>query len=297
MKLKFTCLSLLASAGLLVLPNLVQAQPSAHYVPGAEGLKAATLPPPGIWLRDYNIAYYATTLNDVQGNKIPGLDPRVLIYANVPRLIWITDLQLLGGNIGVDALVPLQYTSARIGGFDDRTFGIGDVFAEVSWSKHIQQFDFSVAYGPWAPTGNTAPPPTTRAGLGYWTHMFTAGATWYIDADKKWAVSVLNRYEINAEKEDTEITPGQAYTVEGGASYTLNKTLDLGIIGYYQQKVTEDSGPGASPLRDRVAGIGPEVGMFYPKHMLGWSLRYAYEFMAENRLQGHTLALTITKRF
>jgi hypothetical protein len=35
-------------AGLFTLPNLVQAQPTAHYVPGSEGIKAATLPPPGI---------------------------------------------------------------------------------------------------------------------------------------------------------------------------------------------------------------------------------------------------------
>ncbi len=31
--------------------------------------------------------------------------------------------------------------------------------------------------------------------------------------------------------------------------------------------------------------------------MLGVSLRYAYEFMAENRLQGHTFTLTLTKKF
>jgi hypothetical protein len=31
--------------------------------------------------------------------------------------------------------------------------------------------------------------------------------------------------------------------------------------------------------------------------MLFVSARYAYEFMAEDRAQGHTLALTLTKRF
>jgi len=31
--------------------------------------------------------------------------------------------------------------------------------------------------------------------------------------------------------------------------------------------------------------------------MLGVSLRYAYEFMAESRLQGHMIALTLTKKF
>jgi hypothetical protein len=30
--------------------------------------------------------------------------------------------------------------------------------------------------------------------------------------------------------------------------------------------------------------------------MLGVSVRYAYEFLADNRLQGHTVTLTITKK-
>lgn len=299
MKLKSTYL--LLGTGVLALPALVQAQPTAHYVPGIEGIKAASLPPPGIYLRDYNVAYYADRVNDAHGNKIGAADPEAFIYANVPRLIWITDAQVLGGNLGVDALLPLQYTDLKVntpgGRFDDSTFGIGDFFVEGTWSTHLKQFDFSLGYGIWAPTGDSAPGLTTRAGAGFWTHMFTAGATWFIDTDKKWAVTALNRYEINHEKDDTDITPGQAYTVEGGISYTLNKTIDIGAVGYYQQQVTEDSGRGSQPERDRVAGIGPEISVFYPRVTFGWSLRYAYEFMAESRLQGHTLALTLTKRF
>jgi hypothetical protein len=46
-----------------------------------------------------------------------------------------------------------------------------------------------------------------------------------------------------------------------------------------------------------VAAVGPEVSVMFPKQMLFLSLRYNYEFMAENRAQGHTVALTVTKRF
>ena len=78
----------------------------------------------------------------------------------------------------------------------------------------------------------------------------------------------------------------------------MTKTIDVGAIGYYQQQVTGDTGPALNQTpRDRVAGIGPEVSAFFPKIMLGVSLRYAYEFMAENRLQGNTVTLTLTKRF
>jgi hypothetical protein len=289
-------------AGLLGVPTLPTAQPTAHYVPGVEGIKGASLPPPGLYLRDYNAVYYADRINDAHGDKVGGLDTKAFIYANVPRLVWITDYQLLGGFIGVDGLLPLQYTDLDIKAgpnklISDSTFGIGDLFGEVTWSKHIQKFDFSLGAGVWAPTGDSAPGLTTRAGLGYWTCMLTAGATWYIDPEKKWAVSALNRYEFNSEKDDADFTPGQAYTLEWGLSYGLSKTVDVGLAGYYQQQVTGDSGRNGSSERDRVAGVGPEVSVFYPRYALGWSLRYAYEFLAESRLQGHTAALTITKRF
>jgi hypothetical protein len=279
-------------AGLLALPELVQAQPTAHYAPGLEGIKAATLPPPGVYLRDYNQFYYADQVNDSQGNKLA--DQKAFVYVNAPRLIWITDTEVLGGYLGLDALVPLKYTYLK---GVDQTFGIGDVFGEGTWSSHLKQWDFSLGAGVWAPTGDPASEFATYAGNGYWGEMLTAGATWYPDQEKKWALSVLNRYEFNQKQSHTDITPGQVYTVEGGLSYGVTKTVDVGAIGYYQQKVTEDSGSLASSARDRVAGIGPEISMFFPSATFGVSLRYAYEFMAESRLQGQTVTLTLTKRF
>jgi hypothetical protein len=285
--------------GLLALPSLVQAQPTAHYVPGVEGIKGASLPPPGLYLRDYNVAYTSSRLNDSAGKEIPGTDLEAFTYANVPRVIWITDTKVLGGYVGVDALLPLVYSKVAVGPsehrFDDATFGIGDFFAEATLSWHIQQFDFSFASGVWMPTGDSGSP--TRAGAGYWTPMLTAGATWYIDKEKTWAVSALNRYEFNTEQRDTHVTPGQAYTLEWGISKALMKTIDVGAVGYYQQKVTTDSGTDASKSRDRVAAIGPEISVVCPKCMLFTSFRYLYEFMAEDRAQGHTFALTFTKKF
>ncbi len=294
------CIGSLLAAGLLILTTSSQAQPSAHYVPGVEGIKGASLPPPGFWLRDYNAVYYADRLNNPDGSKNDAVDAKAFIYANVPRLLWITDTKVLGGYLGLDALVPLQYTDLDIKAgpntiIDDSTFGIGDLFVEGTWSSHLKQFDLALGYGVWAPTGDSSPEPTTRAGLGYWTHMLTAGATWYIDNDKKWAVSALNRYEFSTEKEDTDTIPGQAYTLEWGVSYGLTKTIDVGAAGYYQQQVNPTTGSSWSS-RNRVAAAGPEISAFFPKWMLGLSLRYDYEFMAENRLQGHTVALTITKK-
>jgi hypothetical protein len=298
MKTQFVRLVLVASLALL--PGLLQAQPSAHYVPGVEGIKGATLPPPGFYFRDYNYFYTADQLNNASGNKNGPADLDTFTYANLPRVIWITDTKFLGGFVGVDGFLPLVYHQASLNlgpgsSFNGNTFGVGDFFAEGTLSWHLKQFDFSVGSGIDAPTGDspTSPGPTTAPGMGYWTFMQTAGATWYIDQEKTWAVSALNRYEFNTEQRDTHITPGQVYTLEWGVSKTVAKVVDLGAAGYYQQQVTSTS---KSPL-NRVAAVGPEVVVTFPDQMLFVSLRYNYEFMAENRAQGHAFALTLTKRF
>jgi hypothetical protein len=72
--------------------------------------------------------------------------------------------------------------------------------------------------------------------------------------------------------------------------------VTLGAVGYYQQQTTISTGGNSSRERGRVAAIGPEIATFFPSAMLGVSLRYEYEFLAESRLQGNTVMLTITKK-
>jgi len=287
---------LFLAVSLMALPGILQAQPSAHYAPGVEGIKGASLPPPGVYFRDYNYFYWADQLNDSSGNKNGPANLDAFTYVNLPRLLWITDTKFLGGNVGVDGFLPLVYQQASATGFNGNTFGVGDLFAEGTLSWHLKQFDFAIGSGVDMPTGDspTSPGPTTKPGLGYWTFMQTAGATWYVDQEKTWAVSALNRFEFNTEQRDTDITYGDVYTLEWGISKGVCKEADLGVVGYYQQQVTGDSN--GQPL-NRVAAIGPEVSFMFPKQMLFVSLRYNYEFMAYSRAQVNDITLTLTKRF
>ena len=75
-------------------------------MPGVEGIKGASLPPPGFYVRDYNYFYASHRLNDSNGKSAPPGDFDAFTYGNIPRVIWITDLKLLDGFVGVDALLP-----------------------------------------------------------------------------------------------------------------------------------------------------------------------------------------------
>ena len=292
--------ALVLFAGIFALATQLQAQlpVGSHYPTGAEGIKGASLPPPGIYLRDYNFFYTATK---VEGAPV---DVNLFAYVQAPRLIWMTKQEILGANYGMDIIVPFAYKNiyadAPIGTAGQ--FNLADIQLEpllLSW--HLKQFDIAAGYAIWVPTGNfdTSTPAKylTSPGSGYWTHMFTLGSTWYPDEKKTWAFSLLNRYEINTEQDDTDITPGNMLTMEWGLSKTVAQGIDVGVIGYYQQLVTKDTGTGASPHFSHVVAVGPEVNAFWPKLGAFTSLRYAVEVDAANRPQGQTVVLTITKPF
>lgn len=288
---------------LILLPILAQAQLpppnfTGHYPAGVEGIKGGSLPPPGFYFRDYNLFYHSDHLR-VKGTP-PGLDYEVTAYVNAPRAIWISDYKILGGFYGADVLLPIGYVDQddSFGLFENKS-GVGDIFVEpITLSWHPKQWDLGVGYGFWAPTGNydDSPFAPNLIWKGYWGHMLTAGATYYLDTNKTVAVSLLNRYEINHENDDYNITAGNTYTLEWGISKSIRKTVDVGVVGYWQQQTTKD-GNSSNDILDRIISVGPEVSVFCPKIGLITSLRYLYEFGARDRPEGHLTTLTLTKPF
>jgi hypothetical protein len=211
-----------------------------HYPSGAEGIKAATLPPPGFYLRDYNLFYYA--------DDFPGGPPdfKAFAYIQAPRAIYITDLQFLGANYGMDLLIPFYYGDVQYqtptGKFKDTTFTMGDLqFEPLLLAWHLKQFDFGAGYAFWAPTGDynqDGTRPSRLLGKGFFSHQLTAGLTWYPDQAKTWSISALNRYEIHMEQEHNEFTAGDTDTLEFGIGKALNQYIEIGAAGYCQKQVT-----------------------------------------------------------
>jgi hypothetical protein len=286
-KTSLSCLALTACALAAGLP--AQAQ---HYAPGLEGIKAASIPPSGLYFRDYNYLYMA--------DRYPGgpSDFDLTAYVQAPRVIYMTDWHPLGLDYGMDIIVPFAYTTVKTPAGRTCDFGLADISVEpLLLSKHFDRFDVSAGYSFWAPTGEFSQFKSGSPGKGYWGHMITLGGTWYPDSEKTYSISLLNRYEINQEQDQTHITPGNTDTLEFGIAKAFTKTIEAGVIGYYQAQTTDDTGAGSLNNHDHVAGIGPEINLFCTKLGVAASLRYAYEFEAKDRPQGHVLCLTLTKRF
>ncbi|ALG66611.1 SphA family protein [Beggiatoa leptomitoformis] len=269
-----------------------------HYVNGVEGLKAASVPPAGFYYRLYNVFYNADSLMDGSSNELP-VDFDVSVYAMANRFIWITEQKILGADYGMNVILPLINTDISIGalGVDDSDFALGDVLLEpiiLSW--HESAFDAVTAAGVYIPSGNYDVNQPASASKGYWTGLLTAGVTYYADPEKTWSASILSRYEFHGKQDDTNITAGDDFHFEWGVGKTI-EGWDVGLVGYNQWQVTEDSGEGASTTKDRIGAIGAEVGTFIPSLKTAISFRALQEYQAKDRSEGSLITLTLTKIF
>ncbi|HNX25048.1 MAG TPA: transporter, partial [Spirochaetota bacterium] len=270
-----------------------------------EGIKAATLPGPGFYYKMYNTYYTADKMMDDSGKNISAADLDLTVYANVHRFIWGTGAKVLGADLIVDAIIPLVYTDISIntpgGRVEENSFNLGDINLEpavLSW--HRNTFDAAAGIGFFAPTGKYDAADPSSAGKDMWTTMLTLGGTLYFDEEKTWTASILARYETHTEKNDTKIKPGDEFHFEWGIGKTLMKLIDVGVSGYCQWQITDDSGDGVSydkSVHDRVFAAGPEIDIFIPQIMSAVSLKCQKEFGAVDRSEGYVANLSLTKIF
>ena len=299
-KLVLAVLCVLFSVG--VYGKTASSGETGHYVNGVEGIKASTLPPPGFYWRLYSVYYEADELKDKDRDDLDvGFDLNV--FALVNRFVWISNVQILGGDYGADVIIPLVYTDIEIDAFgiEDDKFGLGDIAIEpfvLSW--HGARYDGSFGAAAYMPTGSHDKDEPASPGKDFWTAMFTLGGTYYFDSEKTWSASILARYEIHSEKGDSDVTPGDDFHFEWGLGKTLARIWDVGLAGYCQWQVTDDSGSDVNwdkNVRDEVYAIGPEVSVFIPPVKLFASLRTLWEFEAKDRSEGQVTTLTLTKVF
>jgi len=106
------CVSILAA--LLAVPEPASAQLKGHYVPGFTGLNNGSQGPPALTIV-FPIYFYTTdTLKDDDGDEL-GTHPRINATFFGPGLLRVTDVKLLGGNLG-GQILPIAFMKERLEG-------------------------------------------------------------------------------------------------------------------------------------------------------------------------------------
>jgi len=296
------CILALCAAMTILFCNAVLAQNTGHYVNGVEGIKAATLPPPGLYLRLYTVSYSADTMTAPDGSSIDELGLDLDVFATVGRLLWVTDKKLFGANYGMDVIFPYVSTHLQMDGIglNDRKSGMSDIAIEplvLSWTR--KRFETSAGVAFYLPTGDFELDEPASPGKDFHSTMLTLGGTYYLDEGKLWSASILSRYEMHGKSDKKEVRPGDDFHFEWGVARNVAKFWDVGLSGYCQWQVGVDkgSGPDVNAFKDRVFAAGPEVSKFFPAAKLILALRGQWEFGAEDRPEGRVLSMTLTKIF
>lgn len=283
-----------------------------HYPTGAEGIKAASLPPPGFYLKNYVVDYRSNRLKD-DDHQTQHVDFKFVRLAPVPRFVWMTKKKFLGADYGMDLAIPVIYDDVHIDalGVDDAHTNIGDILVEpllLGW--HGPRYDIGAGAGIWVPTGDWDADEPAESGKDFWSGMFTLGATYYLDKERTWSASALARYEIHTKKHRSRVRPGDDLSIEWGIGKDLPKGFTLGVAGYFEWQITDDAGGDVTwnkNYHDRVFAVGPEVCYAFfrkigsagsERKKFGYlSLRYLREFDAHDRPEGHFTALTFVWQF
>jgi hypothetical protein len=105
---------------------------------GGTDIRSATLPPPGVY--GGIIALGATAYDFVDGNGqvISALgDAHLNKVLAGPFAIYVPDVQVLGGSVGVAAIVPYGQECGHLFALSSSrcTVGHGDPYVELSWSR------------------------------------------------------------------------------------------------------------------------------------------------------------------
>jgi hypothetical protein len=209
-------------------------------------------------------------------------------------------LQLTGvyGRIKADVNKTLTGPggSTLTGTESDSHTGFGDLYpmASLKWNRGVHNFMVYTMAG--VPVGAYDKGRLANIGTNHWS-LDAGGGYTYLDDKKGHELSAVLGFTYNFENPDTNYKNGIDAHLDWAASQFFSEQFHAGLVGYFYQQVTGDSGSGAvlGDFKSRVYAIGPQAGYFFPVGEQKWyvNLKGFYEFDAKNRPEGWNVWLTL----
>ena len=273
-----------------------------HYPNGVEDFAVGALPPPGTYLVNYMLYVQKESLRDNSGNRVP-IDFDATVFAEVPRLIWVSPYKILGASYAAHAFLPLYAADVKVkaGGatvLDTDDKGLGDIiFSPLVLGWHFgPELHAVFALDLYAPTGNydRNDPASQILSKNHWTVEPVLAVSYLKNG---FDLSAKLMYDFNGENDDylnpatglvADLDPGQEFHFDWAAGYSLKNGFSGGVVGYNYWQTTDDEVNGAEvrDSRSKVGGIG--VGIKYWPKMgpFSMTLKQYWEYSAKNMPTG-----------
>ena len=198
----------------------------------------------------------------------------------------------IAGNLGLGG--P-GFTIGR--SLTETSSGFGDILpmASLRWNFGVNNFMTYLTGN--LTTGVYHSQSIANVGIGH-NAIDWGGAYTYFDPKAGHEFSATLGFTYNFENTNTNYKNGVDMHLDWGASQFLTKQWQVGLVGYWYQQLSCDSGSGdrVGCFESRVVGIGPQIGYIFPisKEWQGYiNLKGYGEFAAQNRPDGWNAWLTI----
>lgn len=267
----------------------------AAYPDGLENFLTGALPPPGVHTLLYGAVSRYTSLRGNDGERVGPPDFKVEVNALVPRVVWVTGQQVLGGQLAFEALLPLLDVSVLAGGATFGSTGAGDLVLGTAVGWHHGESLHSVAgLDVYLPTGDYDATDPSSLGKHTWTFQ-PVYAVSRIDPNG-WNGDVKLMWDVNRRNSDTRTRSGQALHADFAAGWGFGQGWVAGVGGHTFQQITDDDGPAAAAGKARAWALGPSVRYATPQGFLV-TAKLQREFGVRNRLEGTQFLVKATLPF
>lgn len=266
----------------------------AAYPDGLENYMVGAMPPPGV-----HLLWYAGTMryDRLRGNDGKSLVPDFKVTANVlaPRVVWVTQQKVFGGDLALHAIAPLLDIEFRAGGARFKRSGLGDMTFGVGLGYHVSPaLHYAVGLDVIAPVGRYDRRNPASPGKNYATFQPLLAITYTqpdgINADLKLM------YDFNLRNRDTDTRSGQAIHADYSLGWGFGNGWAAGVGGHFFRQVTDDRGPNRAQGKARALGFGPSVRY---ANQQGWlfTLKWQQEYDVRNRPEGRQLHMKLAIPF
>ncbi|MFJ3371571.1 transporter [Pseudomonas sp. NPDC086251] len=268
----------------------------SSYPMGAENYMSGAMSPPGLYSQFYVGHYEADALRGNQGEKVP-VDFRVRANSVAPRLIWVTEQQVLGASLAFHAIVPLVDLKVELNGQSQRKQGLGDIiFGPALGFHHSEKLHSIFALDFIAPSGEYDRGDLANIGRNYWV-VEPVVAVSYVDPNGL-NVDAKIMYDFNQRNDATDYRSGQELHVDYAVGWGLGNGWVVGVGGYMLHQTTDDrqDGERVEDNKGRAIAIGPSVKYTSDK---GWFLtaKWEQETQVRNRAEGNAYWMKLTIPF
>jgi hypothetical protein len=305
---KFAAAAFLAAASTV---SMADEGGVSFWLPGQFGSFAAVPGDPG-W--SLPLLYYHTSTDAgasksfSRGGRVrAGLDVKADLLLAIPTYVFTQPV--LGGQasvsmaglfgrakVGVDATLTGPGGGTVTGSQSDSLSSVGDLYPAtfLKWNQGVHNY---VAYAmAGVPVGSYDAARLANLGTNHWS-LDAGGGYTYLDTKSGREFSATLGFTYSFENADTDYQNGVSGHLDWAASQFLSEKLHVGVVGYFYQQLTGDSGAGAAlgDFKSRVYAVGPQIGYFFPVGGQKWyvNLKGYYEFDARNRPEGWNTWVTL----